>query len=103
MREKVLQGLEVSLAISEEKAVYGEFINDLLRQQLERILETLSDREGEIIKMRFGFENNGPMTFQEIADHFGISRERVRQIESKTMKKLRHPSRTQSIRDYLDD
>ena len=102
MRELEMQDLEVSVAISEEDAVYGEFINDLLRQQLERILETLSEREGEIIKMRFGFYDQ-PMTFQEISEHFGISRERVRQIEIKTMKKLRHPSRTQSIRDYLDD
>ena len=102
MGELEMQDLEVLVAISEEDAVYGDFINDLLRQQLERILETLSEREGEIIKMRFGFHDQ-PMTFQEISEHFGISRERVRQIETKTMKKLRHPSRTQSIRDYLDD
>ena len=102
MRELEIQDLEVLVAISEEDAVYGDFINDLLRQQLERILETLSEREGEIIKMRFGFYDE-PMTFQEISEQFGISRERVRQIETKTMKELRHPSRTQSIRDYLDD
>ena len=102
MRELEIQDLEVLVAISEEDAVYGDFINSLLRQQLERILETLSEREGEIIKMRFGFYDE-PMAFQEISEQFGISRERVRQIETKTMKKLRHPSRTQSIRDYLDD
>ena len=102
MRQMIMQDLEESIAISEERAVFGELIGQLLRQQLERILETLSEREGEIIKMRFGFYDQ-PMTFQEISEHFGISRERVRQIEAKTMKKLRHPSRTQAIRDYLDD
>jgi RNA polymerase primary sigma factor len=102
MHQIVMQDLEESIAISEESAVFGELISQLLREQLERIMETLSEREGEIIKMRFGFYDE-PMTFQEISEHFGISRERVRQIEAKTMKKLRHPSRTQSIRDYLDD
>ena len=102
MRQIVIQDLEESIAISEERAVFGELISQLLREQLEQILETLSEREGEIIKMRFGFYDE-PMTFQEISQYFGISRERVRQIEAKTMKKLRHPSRTQSIRDYLDD
>jgi RNA polymerase primary sigma factor len=102
MRQIVTQDLEESIAISEERAVFGELISQLLREQLEQILETLSEREGEIIKMRFGFYDE-PMTFQEISQYFGISRERVRQIEAKTMKKLRHPSRTQAIRDYLDD
>lgn len=102
MRQIIMQDIEESIAISEESAVFGGLISELLREQLERILETLSKREGEIIKMRFGFYDE-PMTFQEISEHFGISRERVRQIETKTMKKLRHPSRTQSIRDYLDD
>jgi RNA polymerase primary sigma factor len=102
MRQIVIQDLEESIAISEERAVFGELISQLLREQLEQILETLSEREGEIIKMRFGFYDE-PMTFQEISQYFGISRERVRQIEAKTMKKLRHPSRTQAIRDYLDD
>ena len=102
MRQIVIQDLEESIAIAEERAVFGELISQLLREQLEQILETLSEREGEIIKMRFGFYDE-PMTFQEISQYFGISRERVRQIEAKTMKKLRHPSRTQAIRDYLDD
>lgn len=103
MREKEIQDLEISIAISEEDAVFGEIIHNLLGQQLEDILQTLSERESEIIKMRFGFKEIGPMTLPEIAVQFGISRERVRQIEIKTMKKLRHPSRSRSIRDYLED
>jgi RNA polymerase primary sigma factor len=103
MRENDLLNLEKSTTVSEENAVFGALIHDSLRAQLECIFETLSDREIDIIKMRFGFEEGGPMTLQEIAERHGISSERVRQIEAKTMKKLRHPSRSQAIRDYLDD
>lgn len=74
----------------------------MLQQQLEQLLESLSEREAGVIKMRFGLGDGMPKTLDQIGDTFGVTRERIRQIESKTMAKLRHPSRSQQLRDYLD-
>ncbi|TXH45032.1 MAG: RNA polymerase sigma factor [Actinobacteria bacterium] len=74
----------------------------LLQEQLQGVLETLSDREAGVVKMRFGLTDGQPKTLDEIGKVYGVTRERIRQIESKTMSKLRHPSRSQVLRDYLD-
>ena len=101
--------------IGEEDSDLGDFIEDadavvpieaaafiLLQDQLEEILCTLSDREQRIIQLRFGLIDGHPRTLEEVGREFGVTRERIRQIESKTMSKLRHPSRSQVLRDYLD-
>ena len=74
----------------------------LLREQLGRVLDTLSEREAGVVTMRFGLTDGQPKTLDEIGKVYGVTRERIRQIESKTMSKLRHPSRSQTLRDYLD-
>lgn len=74
----------------------------MLQQQLEQLLDSLSEREAGVIKMRFGLGDGQPKTLDQIGDTFGVTRERIRQIESKTMAKLRHPSRSQQLRDYLE-
>jgi RNA polymerase primary sigma factor len=74
----------------------------LLQEQLQQVLETLSEREAGVVAMRFGLTDGQPKTLDEIGKVYGVTRERIRQIESKTMSKLRHPSRSQVLRDYLD-
>lgn len=74
----------------------------MLQRQLEMLLESLSEREAGVIRMRFGLGDGMPKTLDQIGDTFGVTRERIRQIESKTMAKLRHPSRSQALRDYLE-
>src|SRR5882757_2099259 len=81
----------------------GEAVSfTLLQEQLHSVLDTLSEREAGVVSMRFGLTDGQPKTLDEIGDTFGVTRERIRQIESKTMAKLRHPSRSQSLRDYLE-
>jgi RNA polymerase primary sigma factor len=93
----------------------GDFIEDseavvavdavsftLLQDQLQSVLETLSEREAGVVRLRFGLTDGQPRTLDEIGQVYGVTRERIRQIESKTMSKLRHPSRSQELRDYLD-
>ena len=74
----------------------------LLQEQFKQVLETLSPREAGVIKMRYGLEDGQPKTRDDIGRVYGVTRERIRQIESKTMSKLRHPSRSQTLRDFLD-
>jgi RNA polymerase primary sigma factor len=93
----------------------GDFIEDseavvavdavsfgLLREQLHSVLATLSEREAGVVRLRFGLTDGQPRTLDEIGQVYGVTRERIRQIESKTMHKLRHPSRSQVLRDYLE-
>jgi RNA polymerase primary sigma factor len=93
----------------------GDFIEDseavvavdavsftLLQDQLQSVLATLSEREAGVVRLRFGLTDGQPRTLDEIGQVYGVTRERIRQIESKTMSKLRHPSRSQVLRDYLD-
>jgi RNA polymerase primary sigma factor len=93
----------------------GDFIEDsqavvamdavsfvLLRQDLQSVLATLSEREASIARLRFGLIDGRPRTLDEIGQVHGVTRERIRQIETKTMSKLRHPSRSRLLRDYLD-
>jgi len=99
----------------EDDASLGDFIEDsdavvpvdavtfvLLREQLAGVLDTLTDRERKVMELRFGMVDGQPRTLEEVGAAFGVTRERIRQIESKTLSKLRHPSRAQKLRDYLD-
>jgi RNA polymerase primary sigma factor len=99
----------------EEDSNLGDFIEDteaiipverasfrLLQEQLNTVLYTLSGREKEVIEMRFGLRDGQPRTLEDVGKRFGVTRERIRQIESKTLSKLRHPSRSQKLRDYLE-
>jgi RNA polymerase primary sigma factor len=100
--------------IGEEDSDLGDFIEDadavvpmeaaafiMLQDQLEQVLENLSVREQRIIQLRFGLTDGHPRTLEEVGREFGVTRERIRQIESKTLAKLRHPSRAQMLREYL--
>jgi RNA polymerase primary sigma factor len=75
--------------------------NSLLREQLRNILRTLTPREEEVIKLRFGLDDGRPRTLEEVGKQFKITRERIRQIEAKALRKLRHPSRSKALKDYL--
>jgi len=86
-----------------EAVVPADAVNfSLLQEQLHDVLDTLSEREAGVVSMRFGLTDGQPKTLDEIGRVYGVTRERIRQIESKTMSKLRHPSRSQVLRDYLD-
>ena len=100
----------------EEDSSLGDFIEDssavappeaasdsMLREQLEQVLDSLADRERKVIKFRFGLEDGHPRTLEEVGREFGVTRERIRQIESKTLAKLRHPSRSGRLKDYMED
>jgi RNA polymerase primary sigma factor len=107
--------LETPIGEEEEGSHLGDFIEDsdavvpldaasfiLLQEQLEGALTTLSEREKQVIKLRFGMTDGHPRTLEEVGREFGVTRERIRQIESKTLSKLRHPSRAQQLKDYLE-
>ena len=100
--------------IGEEDSDLGDFIEDadavvpmeaaafiMMQEQLDRVLDNLSMREQRIIQLRFGLTDGHPRTLEEVGQEFGVTRERIRQIESKTLAKLRHPSRAQMLREYL--
>lgn len=100
----------------EEDSRLGDFIEDtqavapqeaasdsMLREQLNQVLDSLADRERKVIKLRFGLEDGHPRTLEEVGREFGVTRERIRQIESKTLAKLRHPSRSGRLKDYMED
>ena len=100
----------------EEDSQLGDFIEDstavappeaasdsMLREQLDQVLDGLADRERKVIKFRFGLEDGHPRTLEEVGREFGVTRERIRQIESKTLVKLRHPSRSGRLKDYMEE
>jgi RNA polymerase primary sigma factor len=98
----------------EDTTQLGDFIEDvsvvepvdaaskqLLREQVRNVLEFLSDRERQVLEMRFGLKDGKDHTLEEVGNEFGVTRERIRQIEAKALRKLRHPSRSRVLRDYL--
>lgn len=100
----------------EEDSHLGDFIQDehvavpvdaatftLLHEQLLEVLETLTEREQKVLKLRFGLEDGHPRTLEEVGREFNVTRERIRQIEAKALRKLRHPSRSKKLKDYLDE
>ena len=100
----------------EEDSHLGDFVEDnesptpsetasysLLREQLQNVLETLSQREAEVIRLRYGLYNGRPLTLEEVGQRFNITRERIRQIEAKALRKLRYPLRSKQLRDYLEN
>jgi RNA polymerase primary sigma factor len=99
----------------DEDSVLGDFIEDtsqlspvdqasreLLKESLEEVFATLSEREAKVLKLRFGLNGNKPMTLEEVGKEFGVTRERIRQIEAKALRKLKHPSRRKKLQDYLE-
>ena len=84
------------------RALGGDRNHRVEQDQLQDVLTTLSEREAGVVRLRFGLTDGMPRTLDEIGQVYGVTRERIRQIESKTMSKLRHPSRSQVLRDYLD-
>ena len=99
----------------EEDSHLGDFIPDdtavspanaasqqLLREQVEDVLATLTSRERRVLELRFGLEDGRSRTLEEVGKEFGVTRERIRQIEAKALRKLRHPSRSRKLRDYLE-
>jgi len=99
----------------EEDSHLGDFIEDqdaqapaeeasftLLREQLDDVLKTLTEREQRVLRLRFGLDDGRARTLEEVGQEFGVTRERIRQIEAKTLRKLRHPSRSKKLKDYLD-
>ena len=99
----------------EEDSHLGDFIPDtdspapsdaasysMLKEQLAEVLATLSDREAHVLRLRYGLGDGHPRTLEEVGKEFDITRERIRQIEAKALRKLRHPSRSKKLKDYLD-
>jgi RNA polymerase primary sigma factor len=77
--------------------------NEMLKDEISQVLETLTEREEKVIRLRFGLEDGKPRTLEEVGQMFGVTRERIRQIEAKALRKLRHPSRSRKLRDYMGD
>lgn len=99
----------------EEDSHLGDFIQDdnvpvpaeaaaatLLKEQLDEVLDTLTEREQKVLRLRFGMNDGRARTLEEVGREFDVTRERIRQIEAKALRKLRHPSRSRKLRDYLD-
>jgi RNA polymerase primary sigma factor len=98
-----------------EDSFLGDFIADetqatpydatskrMLKENIKEVFAALSDREAKVLEMRFGLNSARPMTLEEVGQYFGVTRERIRQIEAKALRKLRHPSERKQLRDYLD-
>ncbi|MGI8574436.1 MAG: RNA polymerase sigma factor RpoD [Egibacteraceae bacterium] len=109
------EAVSLETPVGEDEASLGDFIEDegavvpadaasagQLRQRLHEVLHTLSPREQEVIRLRFGLTDGEPRSLEDVGEAFGVTRERIRQIEMKTLSKLRHPSRSDQLRDFLD-
>ena len=115
VREIMKVSLETPIG-EEEDSHLGDFIQDeqvavpadaatftMLHEQLMEVLDTLTEREQKVLKLRFGLDDGRPRTLEEVGKEFNVTRERIRQIEAKALRKLRHPSRSKKLKDYLDD
>ena len=81
----------------------GENVNvKILKEQLLRVLDTLTPREQKVVRLRYGLDDGKPRTLEEVGKEFNVTRERIRQIEAKALRKLRHPSRSKKLKDFLD-
>jgi RNA polymerase primary sigma factor len=102
---KIMQApISLETPIGEEGDSHlGDFINVSLKEQTAHVLHTLTPREEKIMKMRFGLEDGSEHTLEEVGLEFAVTRERIRQIEAKALRKLRHPSRSRKLRSFLDD
>jgi len=87
---------------SDQPAPYEIASKQLLKENIKEVLDTLNEREGKVLKMRFGLNGYKPMTLEEVGREFGVTRERIRQIEAKAIRKLKHPSRRKKLQDYLE-
>ncbi len=107
--------LETPVGDGEDDSVLGDFIPDdkqespydstsreMLKENIEEVLQALSDRESKVLRMRFGLNDNKMMTLEEVGKKFGVTRERIRQIEAKALRKLKHPSRRKKLQDFLE-
>ncbi|OGJ37358.1 MAG: RNA polymerase sigma factor RpoD [Candidatus Pacebacteria bacterium RIFOXYB1_FULL_39_46] len=107
--------LETPVGDGEDDSILGDFISDekqvspyeatskqMLRENIEEVLGALSDREARVLRMRFGLQGNKTMTLEEVGKKFGVTRERIRQIEAKALRKLKHPSRRKKLQDFLE-
>ena len=114
---KISQGpVSLEMPIGEEEDSHlGDFIEDrsgvapadaasyqLLKEQVDSVLDTLNDREKRVLQLRFGLEDGRSRTLEEVGREFGVTRERIRQIEAKALRKLRHPTRSKKLRDFLE-
>ncbi len=108
--------LETPIGGEEEDSQLGDFIEDelvdtpvelttqiFLKEQLFEVLETLTPREQEVLRLRFGLDDGRTRTLEEVGQVFDVTRERIRQIEAKALRKLRHPTRSKKLKDYLED
>ena len=77
--------------------------NEMLKDEISQVLLTLTEREEKVVRLRFGLEDGKPRTLEEVGQMFGVTRERIRQIEAKALRKLRHPSRSRKLRDYIGE
>jgi RNA polymerase primary sigma factor len=107
--------LETPVGDGEDDSVLGDFIPDdkqespydttsreMLKENIDEVLQALSDREAKVLRMRFGLSGNKMMTLEEVGRKFGVTRERIRQIEAKALRKLKHPSRRKKLQDFLE-
>jgi len=115
--EEIAERLGWTVARGEEEdSLLGDFIEDkdvenpanqtafkILQEQLQEVLETLPPREQEVLKMRFGLEDGYSLTLEEVGLYFNVTRERIRQIEAKALRRLRHPKRSRRLKDYLEN
>ena len=90
------------IADDTQTSPYDATSKRLLKENIEEVLSALTDREAKVLKMRFGLNGARPMTLEEVGQKFGVTRERIRQIEAKALRKLKHPSKRKMLQDYLE-
>ena len=94
--------MEQFVADTNQPSLYDKVSRELLKDALNKVLETLSPREKKVLMMRFGLEDGKPKTLEEVGKEFKVTRERIRQIEAKAIRKLKHPTRARKLKDFLE-